>query len=169
MLSIQSTSNSRTSIASLRMPSRREVFAFRFTVRCFLPCSPFGGWGGIAPAASAQIFSHSRFLRLLRNIEGERHGVLADGLDVFLLQVGISLLDDLTHPDLGEFLGDEFSIEKTSLCCLLILHERGDYLVEVFLADALALGRLRLGNAFDLDVEQAGSFRRSRNSSWSFW
>ena len=96
-----------------------------------------------------------RFLGLLHDVDGG-YGALADSLDVLRHEVRIFVFDDLAHPDLGEFLGDELGVEEAPFGRLFVLYEGGDHLVEVFLTDALALGCLRLGDALDLDVELTG-------------
>ena len=41
--------------------------------------------------------------------------MLADGLLVFLVEIGILVLDDLAHADLGQFFGHQFLVEQATL------------------------------------------------------
>ena len=69
--------------------------------------------------------------------------MLAHGLLILLVEFGILVLDDLAHADLGQFLGHQFLVEQAALDGGLVLHEGGNHLVQILLADArrfLALG-----------------------------
>ena len=97
-------------------------------------------------------------LRLLREVEGG-DGVLAHRLLILLVELGILVLDDLAHADLGQLLGHQFLVEQAALDGGLVLNEGGNDLVQVLLADARGLLALRLGETLDLDLELARLLR----------
>ncbi len=91
-------------------------------------------------------------LGLLREVEGG-DGVLAHRLLILLVQLGVFVLDDLAHAELGQLLRHQLVVEQPALDRGLVLHEGGDDLVQVLLADALRLLALRRDKALDLDLE----------------
>ena len=96
-----------------------------------------------------------KLLGLLRQVEGG-DGVLAHGFLIFLVKLGVLVLDDLAHADLRQFLGHQFLVEQAALEGGLVLHEGGNHLVQVLLADARGFLALGFGEALDLDLELAG-------------
>src|SRR5581483_3515150 len=112
--------------------------------------------GGIEALFTVTLGSPKRdFLGFLREVQG-RDGVLAHGLLILLVQLGILVLDYLAHAELGQFLRHQLGIEQAALDRGLVLYEGGNDLVQVLLADALRLHALRLDKALDLDLELAG-------------
>ena len=81
--------------------------------------------------------------------------MLAHGLLILLVEVGIFVLDDLAHANLGQFLGHQFLVEQAALDRGLVLDEGGDHLVQIFLADARGFLALGFGETLDLDLELA--------------
>jgi hypothetical protein len=83
----------------------------------------------------------------------ERPGVLAHGLLVLLIKLRVFILDDLAHAHLRELLGHQFLIEQTALQSHLVLHEGGDDLVQVLLANPCGFLALGFNESFDLNLE----------------
>src|SRR5690606_28822611 len=98
--------------------------------------------GGIRAWLPIVLRSRERhLLGLLR--QGERgHGVLAYRLLIFVAQLWISFLDDLTHADLGQFLRNELLVEQSAFEGRLVLNEGRDNLVQIFAANAHRLRAL---------------------------
>jgi hypothetical protein len=80
-------------------------------------------------------------------------GVLAHGLLVFRVKLGILVLDDLAHANLRQLLGHQFFVEQAALDGGLVLNEGRDDFVQVFLTDTRRFLALGLGEALDLDLE----------------
>ena len=109
--------------------------------------------GGVgARLASPSSAFGDQLLGLLRQVE-RGDGVLAHGLLILLVEFGILVLDDLAHANLRQLLRHQFLVEQAALDGGLVLHEGGDHLVQVLLADARRFLALRLGQALDLDLE----------------
>ena len=81
------------------------------------------------------------------------HGVLSDGLLVLFVQVGVFVFDDLAHAELGQLLRDQLGVKQPPLDRALVLHEGGDDLGQVLLADTLRLLALGCDKALDFDLE----------------
>jgi hypothetical protein len=151
-------SSSRTSIANLRTPSIRAV---------------------LGDGSSPRIAAGHKLLGLLGQVQSG-DGVLAHGLLILRIEVGVLVLDDLAHADLGQFLGHQLFIEQAALDGGLVLHKGGDDLVQVLLADARGFLALGFGQSLDLDLELPGlrltptlhlrrvvAARRSRSRAWA--
>ena len=93
-----------------------------------------------------------KLLGLLRQVE-RGDGVLAHGLLIFLVKLGVLVLDDLAHADLGQFLGHQFLVEQATLDGGLVLNEGRNHLVQVLLTDARGFLALGFGETLDLDLE----------------
>jgi len=90
-------------------------------------------------------------VRLLDEVE-RRHRALPDRLLVIFAEVGIFIADDLAHLQDVEVLRRHLFIEQTLGHDAGVLHEGGDDLVEVLLADPFGLGAFGLGKALQFDV-----------------
>ena len=109
-----------------------------------------------SPSPSSRSFQGDP-LRFLRQVQrGDR--VLADRFLVPFVELGELLLDDLSHPHLGQLLGQKLLVEEPAFDRDFVLHEGGDHLGQVFLADACGRLALRLRQPLDLDGDLTGLF-----------
>src|SRR5581483_1136234 len=106
--------------------------------------------GGVGYRLGA-VAAEGVLLGLLRDVESG-DGVLAHGLLIFLVQLGVLVLDNLAHANLGQFFGHQLVVEQAALKRGLVLHKGGDHLVQVLLADARRFRALGLREAPDLDL-----------------
>ena len=91
-------------------------------------------------------------LGLLCQVEGG-DAVLAYGLLVFHVELGVLVLDDLAHVELRQFLRHQLLVEQATLDGRLVLDKGGDNLVQVFLTDTRGVLALRFGEPLDFDLE----------------
>ena len=81
--------------------------------------------------------------------------MLANGFLIFFAELRVPLLDDLAHAHLGQLFRHRFLVKQAALKSGLVLHEGGDDLVEVLLADALGFVALRGNEPVDLHMKLA--------------
>ena len=94
---------------------------------------------------SESLASQRSVFRLLCQVEG-CDGVLTHSLLVFLVKLGILVLDYLAHADLGQLFGHKFLVKKATFDSSFVLNEGGNHFVQVFLTNARRLLALRGGN-----------------------
>src|SRR5581483_1644245 len=111
--------------------------------------------GGIRALFAVAFASGRNLLGPLGQVE-RGDGVLPHRLLVLFVQFGVFVLDDLPHAELGQLLGHQLLVEQAALDRAPVLHEGGNHLVEVLLADARRLLALGFGQTLDLDLELAG-------------